>query len=114
MKSQSLNMRHEEVLASQKVGDRLSNDPKDNTYLSYMTLSNSRVWMRLRARMMKGVEMNHKSSHINDLSCSFCKGPMEESQEHLEEDCPGCEFQTYASFSVFAAYAKNKRILRHF
>ena len=37
--------------------------------------------------------MNHKSSHLKDLSCSFCKGPMEESQEHLEEECPGCEFE---------------------
>ena len=24
---------------------------------------------------------------------SFCNGPMEESQEHLEEECPGCEFE---------------------
>ena len=37
--------------------------------------------------------MNHKNSHLNDLSCSFCKGPMEESQEHLEEECPGCQFE---------------------
>ena len=49
--------------------------------------------MIVRATMMKGVKMNHKSSHTKDLSCSFCKGPMEESQEHLEEDCPGCEFE---------------------
>ena len=49
--------------------------------------------MRVRARMTKGVKMNHKSSHLNDLSCSFCKGPMEESQEHLEEECPGSEFE---------------------
>ena len=49
--------------------------------------------MRVRPRMTKGVKMNHKSSHINDLSCTFCKGPMEESQEHLEEDRPGCEFE---------------------
>ena len=82
-------MRGEEFLASQKVWDRVSNDPKDNTYLSYMTLPNSRVWMRVRARMTKVVKMKHKSSHLNDLSCSFCKGPMEESHEHLEEDCPG-------------------------
>ena len=93
IKSHSLKMRREEVLASTNVGDRASDDPKDNTYLTYMTLPNSRIWMRVRARMMKGVKMNHKSSHTNDLSCSFCKGPMEESQEHLEEDCPGCEFE---------------------
>ena len=49
--------------------------------------------MRVRARMMNGVKMNHKSSHLNNLSCSFCNGPMEESQEHLEEECPGCDFE---------------------
>ena len=37
--------------------------------------------------------MNHKSSHLNNLSCSFCNGPMDESQEHLEEECPGCDFE---------------------
>jgi hypothetical protein len=42
---------------------------------------------------VKGVKMNHKSSHRNDLSCSFCNGPMEESQEHLEEECTGCDFE---------------------
>ena len=54
-----------------------------------MTLANSRVWMRVRARLVK---VNHRRSHLNDLSCSFSKGPMEESQEHLEQ-CPGCEFE---------------------
>ena len=49
--------------------------------------------MRVRARLIKGVKVNHRRSHLNDLSCSFCKGPMEESQEHLEEECPGCEFE---------------------
>ena len=49
--------------------------------------------MRVRARMMKGVKMNYKNSHLNNLSCSFCNRPMEESQEHLEEDCPGCDFE---------------------
>ena len=93
MKSHSLKMRREEVLASQKVGDRTRDNPKDNTYLSYMTLPNSRVWMRVRARMTTGVKMNHMNSHLNDLSCSFCKGPMEESQEHLKEECSGCKFE---------------------
>ena len=79
-------------MASRKVGDRASDNPKDNTYLSYMNLANSRIWMRVRARLTKGVKVNHKRSHLKDLSFSFCKGPMEESQEHLEEECPGCEF----------------------
>ena len=89
----SLEQRKAEVMSSRKVGDRTSDNPKDNTYLSYMTLANSRVWMRVRARLTKGVKVNHKRSHLKDLSCSFCKGPMEESQEHLEEECPGCEFE---------------------
>ena len=42
---------------------------------------------------MKRVKMNHKSSHLKDLSCSFCNGSMEESQEHLEDECPGCDFE---------------------
>ena len=49
--------------------------------------------MRVRARLTKGVKVNHKRSHLKDLSCSFCKRPMEESQEHLEEECPGREFE---------------------
>ena len=56
-------------------------------------MNNSRSWRRVRARMMKGIRMNHKSSHLDDLSCSFCNGPMEKSQEHLEEECPGCDFK---------------------
>ena len=43
IKRQSLKMRCEQVLASQKGGDRISDDPEDNTYLSYMTLPNSRI-----------------------------------------------------------------------
>ena len=86
-------MRHKEIMASTKVGDRVSDDPKDNTYMTYMTLNNCRLWMRVRARMMKGIKMNHKSSHLDNLSCSFCNGTMDESQEHLEEECLGCDFE---------------------
>ena len=39
-----------EVQNSNKVGDRWSEDPMDNTYLKYMSLPNSRVWMRYRAK----------------------------------------------------------------
>ena len=45
----------EEVEASRKVGDRATDDPLHNSYLSYMTLPNSRIWMRVRARSIKGV-----------------------------------------------------------
>ena len=50
--------KREETKASTKVSDRVSDDPKDNTYMTYMTLNDSRLWMRVRARMMKGVKMN--------------------------------------------------------
>ena len=35
-----------EVQNSIKAGDKWSEDPMDNTYLKYMSLPNSRVWMR--------------------------------------------------------------------
>ena len=89
----SWNSRRAEMAGSTKVGDMVSDNPKDNSYMTYMTLNDSRLWMRVRARMMKGVKMNHKSSHLKDLSCSFCNGPMEKSQEHLEKESPGCDFE---------------------
>ena len=56
-----------------------------------MTLSNSRIWMRVRARSIKGVKVNNKRS-FNNLSCRFCDDDTEEMQEHLEE-CRGCDFK---------------------
>ena len=76
---------------SRKVGDRLSDDPIDNNYLAFMTLPNSRIWMRYRARAIKGVKMNCKNSH-RDLSCRFCQDGDRESQEHLI-NCTGCTFE---------------------
>ena len=73
------------MMASRKVGDRTSDNPKDRTYLKYMTLANSRVWMRVRARLVKGVKMKHRRSYLNDLSCRFRNEIVEETQEHLEE-----------------------------
>ena len=43
----------EEVEASRKVGDRATADPDHRKYLTYMTLPNSRMWMRVRARSIK-------------------------------------------------------------
>ena len=54
---------------SRKVGDRLTDNPKDNTYLT---------------------EMSYK-----DFSCRFCNTGEEETQEHLEV-CVGCEFERRA------------------
>ena len=80
-----------EVEASRKVGDRASNDPKDREYLNYMTLPDSRIWMRVRARSIKGVKVNNKNSN-NDLQCRFCDEDANESQEHLEV-CKGGDYE---------------------
>ena len=76
---------------SRKVGDRVTDNPIDNNYLAYMSLHNSRVWIRYRARAIKGVKVNCKGSH-RDLSCRFCHEGVQESQEHLR-DCTGCIFE---------------------
>ena len=57
-------------------------DPPDNR--SYEPITHSGKFIS---------KTNHKSSYRNDLSCSFCNVPMEESQEHWEEKCTGCDFQ---------------------
>ena len=80
-----------EVEASRKVGDRASNDPKDREYLNHMTLPDSRIWMRVRARSIKGVKVNNKNSN-NDLQCRFCDEDANESQEHLEV-CKGGDYE---------------------
>ena len=82
----------EEVEASRKVGDRATADPYHRNYLTYMTLPNSRMWMRVRARSIKGVKVNNKRSFTNNLWCRFCDDETEETQEHLE-GCTGCEYE---------------------
>ena len=81
----------EEIKASANVGDRWSEDSLDNSYLKYMSLPNSRIWMRHRARSIKGVNVNNKRSFTN-LSCRYCDEGNQETQEHLEE-CAGCKFE---------------------
>ena len=45
-----------EMENSRKVGDRLTDNPKDNTYLSEISLPRSRIWISHRARKIKGVK----------------------------------------------------------
>ena len=45
----------DEIQSSAKVGDRWSEDRLDNTYLKYMSVTNSKIWMRYTARSIKGV-----------------------------------------------------------
>ena len=79
------------MLACKKVADRVDNFPEANNYLKSLPLSSARIWFRYRARAIKGVKYNTKSSNLNDLSCRFCQetGAVE-SQEHLEI-CEGNE-----------------------
>ena len=81
----------EEVEASRKVGDRATAYPYHRKYLTYMTLQNSRMWMRVRARSIKGVKVNNRRSFTN-LLCRFFDNDAEETQEHLEV-CTGCEYE---------------------
>ena len=46
----------------QKSGNRVSENPFDNNYLDRMGLTHSRIWVRYRARAIKGIKANHKRS----------------------------------------------------
>ena len=77
---------------SAKVADRLTDNPEDNNYLNTLPLHSSRLWFRYRARAIKGVKYNCKSSYT-DLSCRFCDKEVIETQEHLEEACEGNTYE---------------------
>ena len=48
------------MLSFRKVADRVSDDSSDNNYLDRMGLTHSRIWIRYRARAIKGIKANHK------------------------------------------------------
>ena len=80
------------MLSFKKVADRVSEDSYDNKYLDRMGLSHSRIWIRYRARAIKGVKANHKRSWKDNLECRFCNNNILETQEHLEE-CSGLSWE---------------------
>ena len=82
----------EEVEASRKVGDRATENPSDREYLTCMTLPDSRIWMRVRARSIKGVKVNTKRSHAN-LSCRFCQQPEQTTTEDFIQNKTEKPFQ---------------------
>ena len=43
-----------EVEDSRKVGDRAEGDQNHNNYLSYMSLPNCRIWMRVKPDLSRG------------------------------------------------------------
>ena len=75
-----------------KVSDRMSDDPLGTNYLDRMGLTHSRIWIRYRARAIKGIKANHKRSWKSDLKCRFCDDNILETQEHLEE-CRGLSWE---------------------
>ena len=60
------------IVASRKVKDRWNENKETRNYLKYMTIKNSQIWVCIRNRMMKGVEMNQKTTHKVNLRCRFC------------------------------------------
>ena len=80
------------MLSFIKVADRVPDDPSDNNYLDRMGLTHSRIWIRYRARAIKGIKANHKRSWTNNLECRFCDSGILETQEHLEA-CGGLSWE---------------------
>ena len=48
------------MLSVKKVADRVSDNSSDNNYLDRMGLTHLRIWIRHRARAIKGIKVNHK------------------------------------------------------
>ena len=89
-KATSLACRNEckrEMENSRKVRDRLSDDRETSEYLKVLPLREARIWMRYRARAIKGVKDNCRASH-DDLICNLCNEQETETQEHIET-CSG-------------------------
>ena len=76
----------------EKVSDRLSDDPEENSYINSMSLSKVRVWIRYRARAIAGIKGNFRKSHVNNMGCRLCSDMSDETQEHLEL-CDGTAFE---------------------
>ena len=57
----------EDMRNSNKVNDRLTDNPQDNIFIHCLSLPQTRIWIRYRARAIAGVKANFKQSH-RDLS----------------------------------------------
>ena len=55
------------MLSFKKVADRVSENSSDNNSLDRMVLIHSGIWIRYRARAIKGINVNHKRAWKNDL-----------------------------------------------
>ena len=76
---------------SKKVRDRLTFNPDDNSYIKCLSLPQTRVWFRYRARAIANVKGNFRHSHA-DMSCDLCTSNEEMNQEHLET-CEGTGYE---------------------
>ena len=82
----------ERMKSSKKVADRIELNPSERQYLQTLSIANSRVYFRYRARSLANVKMNAKKSWKENLTCRLCDTDAQESQEHLES-CKGTEFE---------------------
>ena len=74
----------EAVEKTRKVEDRWQEACKTRDYLSYMNLRDTRLWIRFRSRMIKGVKTNRSLANRDDMTCRCCDSGEDETQEHLE------------------------------
>ena len=80
------------MLSFKKGAYRVSENSSDNNYLDRMGLTHSRIWIRYRARAIRGIKANCKRSWRNNLECRFCDANILETQEHIEE-CRGLSWE---------------------
>ena len=82
----------EAMLNSSKVADRVTDNAEDNSYINCLSLPLCRVWIRFRARAIKGVKINFKNSFKDNLNCRLCTANVHETQEHLQM-CEGTAYE---------------------
>ena len=96
----------EAMLNSPKVADRVTENEEDNTYINHLSLQWCRIWIRYRARAIKGVKINFKNSFRDYLRCRLCTANVNESQEHLEK-CEGTAFERRGLRRLGVGYWRN-------
>ena len=109
-----------EMTSKSKVSDRISDNPRDNSYILELSLPESRVWIRYRGRAISGVKCNFKNSHKNDLECRFCprntdkldlngsKDVSDESQKYPDE-----LEEFFKNFSSFHCLSNRHKVFQH-
>ena len=91
----------DEMKNSTKVSDMITDNPQDDTYIHCLSLPQTRIWIRYRARAIAGVKANFKQSH-RDLSCIFCSSGSPKNEENLEI----CVIEPFHFISILAYWHK--------